>query len=80
MRFAKVLEEFYRLKFGQTFLRESRTLEEVFFLFLFSDYFGVPNTFKFYILEAFPYIIEDFHEWHKRQGFERSPLEWIKCC
>jgi hypothetical protein len=80
MSFSKLLEEFYRVKFGQAFLRESRNLEEVFVLFLMSDYFGIPNPLKFYVLELYPYILEEFHNWHKRMGMETSPLDWIKCC
>ncbi len=80
MKLSEFLEEIYRLKFGQGFLKESKNLEDVFMLFLFSDYFGIPNPMKFYILEAYPYIIEDFHKWHKRVGFDNSPLDWIKCC
>ncbi len=80
MNFQQVLEEIYRLKFGHTFLRESRNLEEVFMLFLLSDYFGIPNPLKFYILEIYPYLLEDFHRWHRRMGLKESPLDWIKCC
>lgn len=80
MNFSRLLSEFYRLKFGQEFSREARRLDEVFLFFLFSDYFGLPNPYKFLLLEAYPQLLEEFHAWHRRMGMEHSPLEWIRCC
>ncbi|EDP75291.1 cory-CC-star protein [Hydrogenivirga sp. 128-5-R1-1] len=80
MNLSRLFSEFYRLKFGQEFSREARRLDEVFLFFLFSDYFGLPNPYKFLLLEAYPQLLEEFHAWHRRMGMEHSPLEWIRCC
>ncbi len=80
MRAGDILKELYRLKFGQSFAREATRLDNVFLFFLLSDYFGLPNPYKILFLEVYPYLLEDFHTWHRRMGMERSPLEWIRCC
>ncbi len=80
MKLSRIFEEIYRLKFGQTFGREARNIEELFIFFLFSDYFGIPNPLKLYIIELYPELLEEFHRWHKRMGIEQSPLDWFKCC
>ena len=80
MKWREILSEFYRLKFGKDFLREAQKLEELFMFFLFADYFGFSAPLKFYLLELYPELTEEFHKWHKRMGIEKSPLDWIKCC
>jgi len=80
MGLSEVLREIYRLNFGQTFSREARSLDEVFLFFLFADYFGLSNPYKFFLLETMPELVEEFHRWHRRMGMEHSPLEWIRCC
>ncbi len=74
------LKEIYRLKFGYGFRKSARQMEEVFLFFLFAEYFGMPNYFKFYFAEIIPELLEEFHSWHRRMGMEKSPLEWIRCC
>jgi hypothetical protein len=54
--------------------------DDVFLLLCFSEVFGVPNPAGWYTLELYPYLLEQFHEWHKRMGMERSPLERLRCC
>ncbi len=80
MKLSDILKELYRLKFGQSFAREARKLDEVFLFFLFADYFGLANPYKVFLAEAYPILLEEFHKWHRSMGIERSPLDWIKCC
>ncbi|GAB6066651.1 hypothetical protein JCM9492_17470 [Aquifex pyrophilus] len=80
MKLREILKEFYRLKFGQAFGREAQKIEEVFLFLLFLDYFGISTPFKFYLLELYPELLDEFHKWHKRMGIANSPLDWIKCC
>ncbi len=80
MSLSEFLREIYRLKLGQGYARTARELEDVFMFFLFAEYFGLPNPYKFFFLEILPQLTEEFHYWHKRMGMERSPLEWIRCC
>jgi len=58
--------------------RERRDREELFLLMCFSDLLGIPNPVSYYTLELLPTMLGRFHEWHKRQGIERSPLEGFR--
>jgi hypothetical protein len=29
---------------------------------------------------VYPYLLEQFHEWHRRMGIEHSPLDGLPCC
>ncbi|HET7628852.1 MAG TPA: cory-CC-star protein [Bacillales bacterium] len=60
--------------------REIRDEDDLFLLLCFSEMLGIPNPVSYYTLELYPVIVERFHEWHKRMGMERSPLEGIRCC
>ena len=33
-----------------------------------------------YTLELMPVLYERFHDWHRRMGMERSPLDHVGCC
>ena len=46
----------------------------------FSDLLGVPNPVQFYMLELYPSLIEEFHEWHVRVGMEHPPEGGFRCC
>jgi hypothetical protein len=60
--------------------REIRDEDDLFLLLCFSEMLGIPNPASYYTLELYPVIVERFHEWHKRMGMEKSPLEGIRCC
>jgi len=60
--------------------REIRDEDDLFLLLCFSEMLGIPNPVSYYTLELYPVIVERFHEWHKRMGMEKSPLEGIRCC
>ncbi|HEX7065771.1 MAG TPA: cory-CC-star protein [Bacillales bacterium] len=60
--------------------REIRDEDDLFLLLCFSEMLGIPNPVSYYTLELYPMIVERFHEWHKRMGMEKSPLEGIRCC
>lgn len=80
MNLKEILKEFYRLKFGQELEREAQKLEEILLFLVFADYFGFSTPFKFYLIELFPELVEEFHKWHKKLGLKMSPLDWIRCC
>ena len=54
--------------------------DELFMILCFSEMLGLPNPVSHYTLELYPYYVKKFHQWHKRMGMERSPLDEIKCC
>ena len=41
---------------------------------------GLPNPVALHLLEIHPYFLDEFHLWHRRMGFKRSPLEDLNCC
>ena len=40
----------------------------------------LPNPATLYLLDVYPYILEQFHQWHTRMGMDRSPLGNLPCC
>ena len=60
--------------------RELREEDDLFLILLYSEMVGIPNPVFYYSLELYPYILEQFHEWHLRMGMEKSPLSGIRCC
>ena len=45
-----------------------------------SEMLGVPNPAAYYTAELLPVLYDSFHDWHRRMGMERSPLEDYRCC
>jgi hypothetical protein len=72
--------EFYQAPYRGTIARAKRDEDDLFMLFVFSEMMGIPNPVTFYTLELQPILLEKFHDWHKRMGMERSPIDDIKCC
>ena len=33
-----------------------------------------------YLLDVYPYLLEQFHLWHRRMGMDRSPIGNLPCC
>ncbi len=55
-------------------------LSDLFELLCFMEMVGLPNPATVYLLEVFPYILDEFHLWHRRMGMDRSPLADFSCC
>ena len=73
-------EETYQAPYRRIERRARRRQEDLFRLMVLSESLGVPNPVSFYTLELVPFMLEDFHEWHRRMGMEHSPLEGFRCC
>lgn len=73
-------EEFYSARYRSTIARARRDEDDLFMLLVFSEMMGVPNPASYYTMELQPLLLERFHEWHKRMGMERSPLDHFRCC
>jgi hypothetical protein len=41
---------------------------------------ALPNPATLYLLEVYPYLLEQFHQWHRRMGIEHSPIGSLPCC
>lgn len=74
------LREYYVAPFRQAYARAGRDEEDLFMLLVFAESLGLPNPVSFYTLELLPVVYDRFHEWHKRMGIERSPLDHVHCC
>ncbi|HCQ98408.1 MAG TPA: DNA helicase [Acidobacteria bacterium] len=79
-RFKALLEEFYVAPYRGALARAQRDEDDLFMLFVFAELMGVPNPAAYYTLELQPLLLERFHEWHRRQGLEHSPLDGFRCC
>jgi hypothetical protein len=55
-------------------------LQDLFLLMCFMDLMGLPNPAALYLLDVHPYLVEEFHLWHRRMGMDRSPLATFSCC
>nr|WP_277611261.1 cory-CC-star protein [Microbulbifer celer] len=79
-RIGRQLEAFYNAPYRQAIARAERDEEDLFLLLVYGESLGIPNPAAFYMLELQPLLLERFHQWHKRMGMERSPLDEFRCC
>jgi hypothetical protein len=71
---------YYNAPYRAAIARARRDEEDLFMLLVFSEMIGVPNPASWYTLELQPLLLERFHDWHRRMGMERSPLDGFRCC
>ncbi len=64
----------------QELRQQAIELNDLFLLLCYMEMFGLPNPAAMYMLEIYPYFLEQFHLWHRRMGFKRSPLADLGCC
>jgi hypothetical protein len=55
-------------------------LQDLFLLMVFMDALGLPNPAALYLIDVHPFLVEEFHLWHRRMGADRSPLASFACC
>ncbi len=55
-------------------------LNDLFMLMAYMEMVGLPNPAAYYLLDLYPSLLEEFHLWHRRMGFDRSPLATFSCC
>ena len=59
---------------------EAIELNDLFLLLCYMDLLGLPNPAALYLLDVYPYFLEEFHLWHRRMGMDHSPLANLSCC
>ncbi|MCK6209471.1 DNA helicase [Georgenia sp. EYE_87] len=79
-RLAAGLREFYVAPYRRTFARARRDEDDLFTMIVLSEALGVPNPVSYYTAELLPAVYDRFHDWHRRMGMDRSPLEDYSCC
>jgi hypothetical protein len=79
-RLKALLEEFYVSPYRGALARARRDEDDVFMLLVYAELMGIPNPATYYTLELQPFLLERFHDWHRRMGMEHSPLDHFRCC
>ncbi|WP_193596259.1 cory-CC-star protein [Microbacterium sp. YJN-G] len=74
------LAEYYAGPYRQTLARERRDEDDLFALIVLGEALGVPDPAAYYSAEFMPMLAADFHDWHRRMGMPRSPLDHVTCC
>lgn len=74
------LQDFYAGPYRRAFARARQDEDDLFMIIVLSEALGVPNPASYYTIEVLPAVYDQFHDWHRRIGLERSPLEHISCC
>jgi hypothetical protein len=59
---------------------QANDLNDLFLLLCYMEVVGLPNPAALYMLDIYPYIVDQFHLWHRRMGMDRSPLGTMRCC
>lgn len=60
--------------------KQTADLHDLFTLLCFMEATALPNPATLYLLEVYPYLLEQFHAWHQRMGIDHSPLGTLPCC
>jgi hypothetical protein len=60
--------------------KDALALNDLFMLLCYLELMGVPNPATFYLLDVYPLLLGEFHQWHRRMGIEHSPLDSLPCC
>jgi hypothetical protein len=79
-RLIALYRDFYEIPFRRQRALEERRRDDLFRLLILSESLGLPNPAAWYCLELMPFMLEDFHRWHRRMGMEHSPLDSFRCC
>jgi hypothetical protein len=80
MRVAEILRGAALGGYERDLRQQTAELSDLFLLLCFMEAAGMPNPATLYLLEIYPYLLEQFHQWHRRMGVERSPLDSLPCC
>ncbi len=79
-RLADVLRGAAFGRYERDLRQQTAELQDLFMLLCFMEAAGMPNPATLYLLEVYPYLLEQFHQWHRRMGIERSPIDSLPCC
>lgn len=77
---ARIYEEIGVAPYRRELLRAQARQRDAFMVATMADALGVPSPVELYTLELLPYLMEDFHAWHRRAGLERAPEGGWRCC
>ena len=78
-----VRDFFHGMAYGQyerELRRQAAELNDLFLLLCYMEIVGLPNPATLYLLDVYPYLLDQFHLWHRRMGMDRSPVGNLPCC
>ncbi|WP_445263000.1 cory-CC-star protein [Pseudokineococcus sp. 1T1Z-3] len=75
-----MLQAAYAGPYRRTFARAQRDEDDLFLMVVVGEALGVPNPASAYTVELLPAVYDRVHDWHRRMGLERSPLDDVGCC
>jgi hypothetical protein len=79
-RLGAVLREMYAGPYRRTFARARQDEDDLFLVMVLAEALGVPNPASWYTVELLPAVYDQVHDWHRRMGMDRSPLDHLTCC
>ena len=79
-RFADIVHGAALTGYEHDLRQQTAELNDLFLLLCFMEATALPNPATLYLLEIYPYLLEQFHDWHKRMGIDHSPLGSLPCC
>nr|WP_218913176.1 cory-CC-star protein [Janibacter alkaliphilus] len=75
-----MLREGYATPYRRTMARAQRDEDDLFMVIVLAEALGVPNPVSYHTVELLPVVYDEVHDWHRRMGMDRSPLEHVSCC
>ncbi|WP_330998353.1 cory-CC-star protein [Gulosibacter hominis] len=78
--FSAGLNEYYVGPYRQTMKRAERDEDDLLMLYIYGEALGIPGPANYYLMELYPVLLDELHEWHTRVGLERSPIAGARCC
>ncbi|WP_022923384.1 cory-CC-star protein [Serinicoccus marinus] len=77
---AGVLRDVFSGPYARTFARAQQDEDDLFMVVVMAEALGVPNPASYYTVELLPVVYDQVHDWHRRMGLDRSPLDHFSCC
>lgn len=78
-RAAAHYEEVFAVPYRSALEREARRQRDLMVTLLFLEALGVDNPASDVTVELYPELVEAYHDWHRREGWERAPEPGV-CC
>ena len=79
-RMADILHGAVVDRYERALRQQTGELSDLFLLLCFMEAMALPNPATLYLLEIYPYLLEQFHAWHRRMGIPHSPIGSLPCC
>lgn len=75
----ETLKEAYFSKFRSAAKKEYLEMEDFFMILTFSKLYGLENPYEYDMAPMLPYLMSQYHAWHKRLGYNTDIFEHFPC-